>query len=235
MAGAYAEYATASAARLVPIPDGVTTRQAAAAMLQGMTAHYLSASTYPLKAGDSCLVHAAAGGVGRLLCQIAKKRGARVLGTVSTAEKERLARAAGADEVIRYTEVDFAAESRRLTGGKGLQVIYDSVGRTTFEKGLDALGTRGMMVLFGQSSGAVAPFDPQILNQKGSLYLTRPTLAHYIASREELLQRSGDILQWVRDGSLSLKIDRELPLADAGQAHQLLESRKTAGKLLLIP
>jgi NADPH:quinone reductase len=235
MAGAYAEYATASAARLVPIPDGVTTRQAAAVMLQGMTAHYLATATYPLKSGDTCLVHAAAGGVGLLLCQIAKSRGARVLGTVSTAEKEQRARAAGADEVIRYGEVDFAAEARRLTGGKGLQVIYDSVGRTTFEKGLDALAPRGMMVLFGQSSGAVAPFDPQLLNQKGSLYVTRPTLAHYVASRQELLERSADVLRWVGEGRLAVKVDRELPLGEAGEAHRLLESRKTSGKLLLIP
>src|SRR5215471_3741990 len=235
MAGAYAEYATASASRLVPIPDGVTTRQAAAVMLQGMTAHYLATSTYPLKPSDSCLVHAAAGGVGLLLCQIAKSRGARVLGTVSTAEKEQRARAAGADEVIRYGEVDFAVEARRLTGAKGLQVIYDSVGRTTFEKGLDALAHRGMMVLFGQSSGAVAPFDPQLLNQKGSLYVTRPTLAHYTASRQELLERSGDVFRWVREGRLIVSVDRELPLTDAAEAHRLLESRKTSGKLLLIP
>jgi NADPH2:quinone reductase len=235
MAGAYAEYATAATARLVPIPNDVTTRQAAAVMLQGMTAHYLATATYPLKPGDSCLVHAAAGGVGLLLCQIAKSRGARVLGTVSTAEKEQRARAAGADEVIRYGEVDFAAEARRLTGGKGLQVIYDSVGRTTFEKGLDALAQRGMMVLFGQSSGAVAPFDPQLLNQKGSLYVTRPTLAHYVATRQDLLERSGDVLRWVSEGRLVVKVDRELPLADAGEAHRLLESRQTSGKLLLIP
>jgi NADPH2:quinone reductase len=234
-AGAYAEYATAQASRLVLIPPGVTTRQAAAAMLQGMTAHYLATATYPVKPGDSCLVHAAAGGVGLLLCQIAKKRGARVLGTVSTSAKEKLARGAGADEVIRYTEADFAAEARRLTGGKGLQVIYDSVGRTTFEKGLDALAPRGMMVLFGQSSGAVAPFDPQILNQKGSLYVTRPTLVHYVASREELLQRSGDIFHWILDGSLKVKVDAEVPMANAGEAHRMLESRKTSGKLLLIP
>lgn len=233
--GAYAERAAVPAERLVTIPDGVSTRQAAAAMLQGMTAHYLACATYPLKPGDTCLVHAAAGGVGLLLCQIAKKRGARVIGTVSTPAKAALARAAGADEVIPYTETDFVAETRRLTGGAGVNVVYDSVGRTTFEKGFDALARRGMMVLFGQSSGAVTPFDPQVLNQKGSLYVTRPTLGAYCATREELLERSGDVLSWIADGSLSVRIDREVPLARAADAHRALEGRETTGKVLLVP
>src|SRR5204862_362948 len=184
--GAYAEYAV--------LPDGVSTKQGAAVMLQGMTAHYLATSTYALKPGDACLAHAAAGGVGLLLCQIAKLRGARVLGTVSTREKAALARGAGADEVILYTEQDFETEVKRLTNGAGLQVIYDSVGKTTFEKGLSCLAPRGMMVLYGQSSGPVGPFDPQVLSQKGSLFLTRPTLAHYIATRAELLGRAGEVL-----------------------------------------
>jgi NADPH2:quinone reductase len=233
--GAYAEFAAVPASRLVPLPGGVTARQGAAAMLQGMTGHYLTHSTYALKPGDACLVHAAAGGVGLLLCQIASKRGARVFGTVSTEEKARRAREAGAEEVILYTRSDFAAEVRRLTAGRGVQVVYESVGRTTFDKSLDCLATRGFLVLFGQSSGAVPPVDPQILNQKGSLYLTRPTLAHYIASREDLLERAGAVLGWVREGSLKLAIDRELPLSQAAEAHRLLESRQTSGKLLLIP
>src|SRR5947199_5401588 len=194
VAGAYAQYAAVPAQRLVVLPASVSTRQGAAAMLQGMTAHYLACSTYPLKKGDTCLVHAAAGGVGLLLCQIAKRRGARVIGTVSTEEKARLAREAGADEVILYTETDFSAEVKRITGGAGLQVVYDSVGRTTFMKGLDCLARRGMMVLLGQSSGPPEPIDPQLLNRKGSLFLTRPTLFHYIASREELLARARDVL-----------------------------------------
>ncbi len=233
--GAYAEYARVPAARLVPLPDGVTSRQAAAVMLQGMTAHYLTHSTFVLKSGDTCLVHAAAGGVGLLLCQIARRRGARVIGTVSTQEKARRARDAGADDVILYTETDFLAEVRRLTQGRGVAVVYESVGKATFDKSLDCLAPRGFLVLFGQSSGAVAPLDPQVLNQKGSLYLTRPTLAHYIAAREELLERSGAVLGWIRDGSLKVAVDRELPLSEAPQAHRLLESRATSGKLLLIP
>jgi NADPH2:quinone reductase len=233
--GAYAEYAAVPAERLVQLPEGVDARQGAAAMLQGMTAHYLTHSTYPLRPGESCLVQAAAGGVGLLLCQIAKKRGARVFGTVSTEAKGRRAREAGADEVIFYTQVDFAAQVRQSTAGRGVQVVYESVGKTTFDKSLDSLATRGMLALFGQSSGPVPPVDPQILNQKGSLFLTRPTLFHYIATREELLERSGAILGWVRDGSLKLTIDRELPLAQAAEAHRLLESRATSGKLLLIP
>ncbi len=233
--GAYAEYATVPADRVVVLPDGVSSKQGAAAMLQGMTAHYLASTTYPLKPGDSCLVHAAAGGVGLLLCQIAKLRGARVIGTVSTREKAELARDAGADEVIYYTEQDFEAEVKRLTNGAGLQVIYDSVGKTTFEKGLNCLAHRGMMVLYGQSSGPVGPFDPQVLSQKGSLFLTRPTLVHYIATRAELVARAGELLGWIKQGTLKVRTDRELPLAQAAEAHRLLEGRKTTGKVLLIP
>ncbi len=233
--GAYAQYAAVPAARLVRLPREVATRQAAAAMLQGMTAHYLTCSTYPLKRGDSCLVHAAAGGVGLLLCQIAKHRGAQVIGTVSNEEKAKLAREAGADHVIDYTKQDFEAEVKRITGGKGVQVIYDSVGKTTFEKGFNCLAARGMMVLFGQSSGPVAPIDPQILNQKGSVFLTRPSLFHYVAAREELLSRAGEVLAWVRDGKMKLRIFREMSLAEAAEAHRLLESRQTTGKVLLIP
>jgi NADPH2:quinone reductase len=233
--GAYAERALVAAARLVRVPAGVTARQAAAVMLQGMTAHYLATSTRPLGPGDTCLVHAAAGGVGLLLCAIAKKRGARVIGTVSTPEKAALARAAGADEVILYTEQDFVAETKRLTGGKGVAAVFDSVGKTTFEKGLDVLVPRGTMALFGQSSGAAPVLDPQILNTKGSIFLTRPSLFAYVASRDELLARAGDVLAWVKDGSLPLRIDRELPLADAAAAHRALEGRGTAGKILLIP
>src|SRR5881227_3410500 len=221
--------------RVVTLPDGVSAKQGAAAMLQGLTAHYLTTTTYPLKVGDACLVHAAAGGVGLLLCQIAKLRGARVLGTVSTHEKAALARAAGADEVILYTEQDFEVEVKRLTGGAGLRVIYDSVGKTTFEKGLSCLAPRGMMVLFGQSSGPVGPFDPQVLSQKGSLFLTRPTLVHYIATRAELLARAGEVLGWIQRGTVKVRIDRELPLAQAAEAHRLLEARQTTGKVLLIP
>ncbi|HXG16495.1 MAG TPA: quinone oxidoreductase, partial [Calidithermus sp.] len=223
------------AARLVVLPAGVTTRQGAAAMLQGMTAHYLACTTYPLKPGDTCLVHAAAGGVGLLLVQIAKMRGARVIGTVSTEDKARLARQAGADEVILYTQQDFEAEVKRLTGGKGVQVVYDSVGKTTWDKSLASLALRGMMVLYGQSSGPVGLIDPQILNQKGSLFLTRPSLFHYTATREELLQRAGEVLGWVRDGRLRLRTEHEFPLKDAAEAHRALEGRRTTGKVLLIP
>ncbi|OLB47804.1 MAG: NADPH:quinone reductase [Gemmatimonadetes bacterium 13_1_20CM_69_28] len=233
--GAYAEYAVVPADRVVVLPDGVTTRQAAAAMVQGMTAHYLACTTYPLKAGDTCLVHAAAGGVGLLLCQIASRRGARVIGTVSTREKAALARDAGARDVILYTEQDFEAEAKRLTNGLGLQVVYDSVGKTTFEKGLNCLARRGMMVLYGQSSGPVGSFDPQVLNQKGSLFLTRPTIAHYIETRAELVARAGEVLAWVKSGTLKLRIEHEFSLAEAAEAHRALEARKTTGKLLLIP
>jgi len=232
---AYAEWAIAPAEKVVPLPDGVTTAQGAAVLLQGMTAHYLVCTTYPLRAGDTCLVHAAAGGVGLLLCQLAKQRGARVIGTVSTAAKEVLARAAGADEVIRYTETDFAIEVKRLTGGKGVQVVYDSVGKTTFTAGLGCIAPRGMMVLFGQSSGAVEPLDPQVLNHRGSLFLTRPTLGHYVATRAELEQRSGDLFRWMQEGRLTVRIDREFPLARAGEAHAALAGRGTTGKVLLVP
>ena len=233
--GAYAELAAVPAARLVRLPEGVSTRQGAAAMLQGMTAHYLATSTYPLKPGDVCLVHAAAGGAGQLLCQIAKLRGARVLGTTSNAEKARIAREAGADEVINYTEQDFAAEVKRLTGGRGVQVVYDSVGQATFDKSLDSLVPRGTMVSFGQSSGKVPPVDISILNTKGSLYLTRPSLTHYTATREELMQRAGDVLGWIAEGKLRLSIGLELPLAEAAEAHRALEGRRTTGKVVLIP
>jgi NADPH2:quinone reductase len=233
--GAYAQYAAVPAARLVVLPQGVSTKQGAAAMLQGMTAHYLACTTYPLKKGDTCLVHAAAGGVGLLLCQIAKMRGARVIGTVSTDEKAKLAREAGADDVILYTKQDFEAESKRITGGKGLQVVYDSVGKTTFDKGFNILAPRGMMVLYGQSSGPVGPFDAGILGAKGSLFLTRPSLFAYTASREELVQRAGDVLGWIRDGKLKLRMEFEFPLKDVAEAHRALEGRKTTGKVLLIP
>jgi len=233
--GAYAQYAAVPAQRLVVLPQGVSTRQGAAAMLQGMTAHYLACSTYPLKSGDTALVHAAAGGVGLLLCQIARMRGARVVGTVSTDEKAKLAREAGADQVILYTKQDFEVEVKRITGGKGLQVVYDSVAKTTFEKGFNCLAPRGMMVLYGQSSGPIGAFDLQILNQKGSLFLTRPSLGHYTATREELLQRAGEVLGWIRDGKLRLRTEFEFPLKDAAEAHRALEGRKTTGKVLLIP
>lgn len=233
--GSYAELAIAAADRLVNLPDAIDARTGAAAMLQGMTAHYLATSTYPLGRGDWCLVHAAAGGVGLLLCQIAARRGARVIGTVSTAEKEALAREAGAHEVIRYTEQDFVAEVRRVTGGRGVQVVYDSVGKTTFDGSLDSLARRGMLVLFGQSSGPVAPIDPQVLNRKGSLFLTRPTLNAYVATRAELVERASDILGWIADGSLTVRVDRSYPLEGAAAAHRALESRATMGKVLLIP
>ena len=231
--GAYAELARARADRLVPLPDGLSARDGAAAMLQGMTAHYLAASTHTLQAGDCCLVHAAAGGVGLLLCQIARRHGAFVIGTVSTDEKAALAREAGANETILYTRQDFVAEVKRITGGAGVQVVYDSVGATTFLKGLDCLAPRGLMALFGQSSGPVSPLDPQLLNQKGSLFLTRPTLAHYVATPADLRWRAGEVLGWVRDGSLRLRIDRDLPLANAADAHRALEARETTGKVLL--
>ena len=232
--GAYAEYALVPADRVVPLPEGVDAKLGAA-MLQGITAQYLATTVYPLRSGDTCLVHAAAGGAGLLLCQVAKLRGARVIGTVSTQEKAALARAAGADDVILYTEQDFEVEVKRLTDGKGVQVVYDSVGRTTFEKGLNVLAPRGMMVLFGQSSGAVAPLDPQVLNQKGSLVLTRPTLAHFIATRAELLARAADVLGWIHAGKLKVRIGLELPLAQAAEAHRRLEARGTTGKVLLLP
>lgn len=233
--GGYAEYVLVPAARLVALPEKISFESAAAAMLQGMTAHYLTHATYALKSGETCLVHAAAGGVGLLLTQMAKRLGARVLGTVSTEEKAQLARAAGADEIIFYTRQDFAGEVKRLTEGKGVDVVYDSVGKTTYEKSLACLRLRGYLVLFGQSSGAVPPIDPLTLNAKGSLFLTRATLAHYTATRAELLHRASEVLKWVANGELTLRIHRVLPLAEAAQAHTLLESRQTSGKLLLKP
>lgn len=233
--GTYAEILAVPADRLVVLPDDVTTRQGAALMLQGMTAHYLATSTYPLHDGEWCLVHAAAGGVGLLLCQIARIVGARVIGTTSTDEKAELARKAGAEEVILYTRQDFETETRRITGGAGASVVYDSVGRTTFDRSLRSLRRRGMLVLFGQSSGPVPPVDLQVLSRTGSLFTTRPTLADYVTTREELLARASDLFRWIREGRLHVRIDRELPLADAAEAHRLLESRATAGKLLLIP
>jgi NADPH2:quinone reductase len=231
--GAYAEYAAVPAARLVVLPAGVSTKQGAAAMLQGMTAHYLACSTYPLKKGDTCLVHAAAGGVGLLLCQMAKMRGARVIGTVSTDEKAKLAREHGADETIIYTRQDFEAEVKRLTDGKGLQVVYDAVGKTTWDKSLGSLAPRGLIALYGQSSGPIGQIDPGILNTKGSLFLTRPSLNHHIASREELQSRAGEVLGWIRDGKLRLRTEFEFPLKDAAEAHRALESRKTTGSTIL--
>jgi NADPH2:quinone reductase len=233
--GSYATKALVPAAKAVRIPDGVSTKVAAAVWLQGLTAHYLSHSTFPLKAGDTCLVHAAAGGVGLLLCQMAKKRGAFVIGTASTEEKRKLARAAGADEMIDYTSQDFAAETRRITKNVGVNVVYDSVGKTTFDKSLDSLRPRGMMVLFGQSSGPVPPFDPQTLNRKGSLFLTRPTLGTHVATRDELEWRANDLLGWIARGELSVRIGAEFPLANVADAQRALAGRKTTGKVLLIP
>ena len=231
--GSYAEYAVVPAAQLVKLPAHLDFPTAAAAMLQGMTAHYLTHSTFALKSGDTCLVHAAAGGAGGLIVQMAKMLGARVFGTVSTQAKAEIARSHGADEIILYTEQDFEAEVKRLTAGRGVDVVYDSVGKTTFDKSLNCLRPRGLMALFGQSSGPVPPFDPVILNAKGSLFLTRPALGHYVATREELLWRAGDVLGWLDSGKLQLRIHRTYPLADAAAAHRDLESRKTAGKLLL--
>jgi NADPH2:quinone reductase len=231
--GSYAEYAVVPAAQLVKIPQGLDFSAAAAAMLQGMTGHYLTHSTWSLKTGDTALVHAGAGGAGRLIIQMAKLKGARVFATVSTDEKARIAREAGADETIRYTEQDFEAEVKRLTDAHGVDVVYDSVGKTTFDKSLKSLRPRGMLVLFGQSSGSVPPFDPSILNARGSLFLTRPSLAHYVATREELLWRAGDVLNGVKSGAITLRIDKTYPLSAAADAHRDLESRRTAGKLLL--
>ena len=233
--GSYAQYAVVPAAQLVKLPATVDFQTAAAAMLQGMTAHYLTHSTFVLKSGDTCLVHAAAGGAGLLLVQMAHRAGARVFGTVSTEAKAQLAKQAGADEVILYTHQDFEAEVKRLTGGRGVDVVYDSVGATTFAKSLDCLRPRGTLALFGQSSGPVPPFDPNILNAKGSLFLTRPSLAHHLLTREELLWRAGDVLAWVSSGELKIRVDRAYPLAAAAEAHRALEGRHTAGKLILIP
>jgi NADPH2:quinone reductase len=233
--GSYAQYAIVPAWRLIRLPEQVSFDLAAAAMLQGMTAHYLTHSTYPLQPGDTALVHAAAGGTGLLVVQMAKMRGARVIGTTSTPEKAALARQFGCDEVILYTEEDFAAAVKRLTGGRGVDVVYDSVGAATFDKSLDSLRPRGMMVSFGNASGPVPPFSPLVLSQKGSLFLTRPTLAHYAATREEMLARGRDVLDWAASGRLKVQIHRIYPLAEAAQAHRDLEGRKTTGKLLLRP
>jgi NADPH2:quinone reductase len=233
--GSYAEYAVAPAWRLVPIPEKVDAQHAAAILIQGMTAHYLTFSTYPLKKGDTALVHAAGGGTGQLLVQIAKMRGARVIGTVSTEEKAALAREAGADEVILYTQTDFESEVKRITNGAGVDVVYDSVGKDTFDKSLNCLRRRGMMVLYGASSGAVPPLDPQVLNAKGSIYLTRPFLAHYTADRAELLGRVNDLFNWIAAGELKVRIDKTFPLAEAAEAHRYLEGRQSKGKILLLP
>jgi NADPH2:quinone reductase len=233
--GSYAEYVLAPATSLVRMPDGLDVKIGAAAMLQGMTAHYLAYTTYPLKAGDTCLIHAAAGGVGLILVQMAKQCGARVIGTVSTEEKAALAREAGADEIILYTQQDFETEVKRLTEGKGVQVIYDSVAKDTFDKGLNCLAPLGYMVLYGQSSGPIPPFDPALLNAKGSLFLTRPSLFHYIADRASLEKRAGDVLGWIASGALKLRTEHTFALSDVAAAHRSLEGRKTTGKVLLIP
>lgn len=233
--GTYAQYVVVDADNVAPLPEGVSEEQGAALMLQGMTAHYLVHSTYPLQEGDTCLVLAAAGGVGHLLVQLAKMRGARVIGAASTPEKIQFALDAGADEMIRYTEVDFQEETMRLTDGRGVDVVYDSVGKDTFEQSLRSLRPRGYLVLYGQSSGAVSPMDPQILNRHGSLFLTRPSLGHYIRDREELLWRAGDLFEAVNDGRLTVRVDRTFPLAEAADAHRYLEGRNTKGKILLRP
>lgn len=233
--GSYAEYALVPAAQLVKVPDGLSPEKAAAAMLQGMTAHYLAHSTWPLKQGETALIHAGAGGTGLLLTQMAVRIGARVITTVSTPEKAELSREAGASDVILYTEQDFAAETKRLTGGRGVDVVYDSVGKTTFEGSLSCLRPRGLLALFGGSSGAVPPVDPIQLSSKGSLFLTRPTLWHYISTREELEWRAGEVLKWVASGELKLRMEHVYALEDAPQAHADLESRKTTGKILLEP
>ena len=233
--GAYAEYATVPARMVVPVPDGVSTQQAAAVLLQGMTAHYLTHSTYPLQKGDIALVHAAAGGTGALVVQMAKLLGAQVIGTVGTAEKAEVAKAAGADHTVIYTEQDFEAEVKRITDGQLCHVVYESVGKATFDKSMNCLRPRGYMVLFGQASGQVPPLDPQILNQKGSLFLTRPSLGAYVATREELLGRANDLFNWIAAGKLDVRIDQSYPLSDAAAAHTYLEGRQTKGKVLLIP
>jgi NADPH2:quinone reductase len=233
--GAYAEFAVVPAWQLVPVPDQISAQQAAAVLLQGMTAHYLSHSTYPLDQDDTALVHAAAGGVGHLLVQMANQRGSRIIATVSTEEKAALSRAAGAHEVVLYTQKDFEEETKRLTGGRGVDVVYDSVGKDTFGKSLNCLRLRGYLVLYGQSSGAVEPLDPQVLNTKGSLFLTRPSLGHYTATREELLKRATDLFNLMIDGKLEVRIDKTYPLSQAAEAHRYMESRKTKGKVLLLP
>jgi NADPH2:quinone reductase len=233
--GCYAEYVVVPAWRLVPLPSALSFENGAAAMLQGMTAHYLSHTTFPLKSDHTCLIHAAAGGVGLLLIQMAKRLGARVIGTVSTEEKAKLAKEAGADEVILYTQQDFEAEVKRLTNNRGVRVVYDSVGKTTYEKSMNCLAPRGYLVLFGQSSGPVPPIDPLVLSAKGSLFLTRCILAHHTATREELLWRADDVLKWVASGELKLRIHKIFALSEATEAHRLLEGRQTTGKLLIKP
>lgn len=235
LTGTYAEYVVAPVAELVPVPEGISAQVAAAAMLQGMTAQYLTHTTFPLHPGQTALIHAAGGGVGQLLVQYAKRQGARVIGTAGTERKAQLAREAGADEVILYTQQDFEAETKRLTGGAGVDVVYDSVGKDTFDKSLNCLKRRGYLVLYGQSSGPVTPVDPQTLNAKGSLFLTRPTLAHYTATRDEMLARSNDVLTSILQGALRIRIDKTFPLAQAAEAHRYLEDRKTEGKVLLVP
>lgn len=233
--GSYAEYAVVPAAKLAPLPPAVDSRTAAGLMLQGMTAHYLTRSTYPLKRGETALVHAAAGGVGLLLVQAAKIAGARVIGTVSTEAKAQLAKEAGADEVIFYTQTDFLTEVKRVTDGRGVDVVYDSVGATTFDKSLDCLRPRGYMVLFGQSSGPVAPVNAGTLVAKGSLFFTRPSLAHYTLTRAELLERAGELFNWTATGKLKLRIERDYPLRNAAEAQRRLEARQTTGKVIIIP
>jgi NADPH2:quinone reductase len=233
--GTYAAYTAVAVWKLAPVPDPISSETAAAVMLQGMTAHYLSHSTYPIKEGDTALIHAAAGGTGSLLVQLAKRCGARVIGTTSTAEKAVLARENGADEIILYTETDFEAAVKGLTGGQGVDVVYDSVGKETFDKSLNCLRPRGTMVLFGGASGPVAPMDPQILNRKGSLFLTRPSLGHYAASAEEIKSRTDDLFAWIAAGELRVRVDQRFPLAEAADAHRYIEGRKTKGKVLLLP
>jgi NADPH:quinone reductase len=235
VAGSYAQMTAVPADRLVSLPDGLSFKDGAGAMLQGLTAHYLVTSTYPLKPGDVCLVHAAAGGVGLLLCQMAKMRGATVIGTVSSDEKAALAKTAGADHVILYSKQDFVAEVKRITGGAGVHVVYDGVGASTFDKGFSCLRPRGLMALFGQASGPVPPLDLGVLNAGGSLFVTRPSLNHHIATREELQARAGDVLGWIRHGKVKLRLEHQFPLAEAAEAHRALEARKTTGKILLIP
>ena len=235
MRGAYSSRAIVAAERAVKVPEGISSKIAAAVFLQGLTAHYLATSTYPLQPGDHCLVHAAAGGVGHLLCQVGKMLGAIVIGTASTQEKLDLAREAGAAETINYTTRDFVTEVKRITNGTGVVVVYDSVGRTTFEGSLNCLRRRGVLALFGQSSGPVAPIDPQVLNRKGSLYLTRPTLNDYVATQDELVQRSTELFGWVQNGSVKVRIGAEFPMVRAADAHRALASRKTTGKVILMP
>jgi NADPH2:quinone reductase len=233
--GSYAEKVVVPQQKLLKLPEEISSKEAAAILLQGMTVHYLSRSTYTIKSGDFVLIHAAAGGVGLMLVQAAKHFGAFVIGTVSTVEKSKIAKDAGADEIILYTEKDFLEETKRITGGRGVAVVYDSVGKTTFEKSLDCLQPRGLLVSFGQCSGPIGPFNPAILATKGSLFLTRPSLAHYIANRDELNWRSQELFAWVRERIVRIRIDSTYPLANAAEAHRRLESRASTGKILLLP